>query len=274
MPEVSPPALTVWLADHRWREQAGALAAQLQLPLLEAEQLHRKQRANYPLLLCYGVDAVSLWQGNSEIKVDFVGGAARHRRLHGGGRGQPVARACGFKAGNIIPSILDATAGLGGDAFVLASLGAQVSLCERSPVVRALLADGLARAQRADDVAVAAIAARMHLLPQDSRHYLASLLKEADSPKPDVVFLDPMFPERRKPQAAVKKGMAAFHQLLGGDEDATELLPLALQVAAARVVVKRPQHAPTLDGLPAPLVQEGESVRFDLYPLKSMAQLR
>ena len=83
-------------------------------------------------------------------------------------------------------------------------------------------------------------------------------------------FLDPMFPEKRK-NAAPKKEMAAFHFLVGADADADALLPLALQVAQRRVVVKRPRHAPVLAGVKPSLVLEGESTRFDIYPLRSMA---
>lgn len=261
--------LTLWLQTPARAEQAAQLAAQTDLPLIEAPSLHKKQRAQYPLLLQLG-EEVALWQGVSEIKVDFVSGAARHRRLYGGGRGQPVAKACGIKSGNIMPRILDATAGLGGDAFVLATLGATVTLCERNPIVHALLADGLARAALAPEVAQ--IVARMTLLAEDGAQALARLAQADAADKPDVVYLDPMFPERRKASAAVKKGMAAFHTVVGGDEDAARLLPLALAAAQARVVVKRPQHAPTIDGQPAPVVQEGESVRFDMYPLATLAQ--
>ena len=96
------------------------------------------------------------------------------------------------------------------------------------------------------------------------------LTDNASAEKPDVVFLDPMFPEKRK-NAAPKKEMAAFHFLVGADADADALLPLALQVAQRRVVVKRPRHAPVLAGVKPSLVLEGESTRFDIYPLRSMA---
>src|SRR5688572_20080391 len=79
------------------------------------------------------------------IYADFLTGAAAHRRLHGGGRGQPIARAIGLKPGVKPPSVIDATAGLGRDAFVLACLGCEVTLLERSPTVAALLRDALER---------------------------------------------------------------------------------------------------------------------------------
>ncbi|MBZ4777536.1 class I SAM-dependent methyltransferase, partial [Salmonella enterica subsp. enterica serovar Typhimurium] len=78
------------------------------------------------------------------IFVDFVGGAMAHRRKFGGGRGEAVAKAVGIE-GDYLPDVVDATAGLGRDAFVLASVGCRVRMLERNPVVAALLDDGLTR---------------------------------------------------------------------------------------------------------------------------------
>ena len=69
-----------------------------------------------------------------DVFVDFVAGAMAHRRKFGGGRGEAIAKAVGIK-GAELPSVIDATAGLGRDAFVLASIGCQVRLVERHPVV-------------------------------------------------------------------------------------------------------------------------------------------
>ena len=99
------------------------------------------------------------------VRVDFVEGGAAHRRLYGGGSGQMIAKAVGIAQG-VRPRVLDATAGLGKDAFVLASLGCEMSLIERQPLIGALLEDGLARA--AEDFEVAPIVARMKLLKGNS----------------------------------------------------------------------------------------------------------
>src|SRR5690606_23122611 len=104
------------------------------------------------------------------VFADFVEGALAYRRLHGGGRGQPVARAVGLKPG-IYPKVLDATAGLGRDAFVLAALGCEVVMLERSPIIAALLDDALARAALESEVAP--IVARMTLIQADARQWLA-----------------------------------------------------------------------------------------------------
>lgn len=259
-------ALAVWPVGDSFIPQAIAVAKQLAVPALLPDE-HAPERAAFAFLLRLDESGLALLQAKSSINVDFVSGANHYRRLHGGGRGQSVAKAVGLKAGNIIPSVLDCTAGLARDAFVLASLGCKMQLCERSPLVHLLLQDGLARACASDDPALLDIVGRMQLLALDARAFMAGM---ADDAWPDVIYLDPMFPEKKK-SAAVKKDMAAFHTLVGADEDADSLLPLALQRARYRVVVKRPRHAPHLDNCKPGLVMEGESTRFDIYPLRSMA---
>lgn len=190
--------------------------------------------------------------------VDFVEGASRHRRLYGGGKGQAIARAVGLKKLGK-PDVADLTAGLGRDAFVLASLGCRVIMVERSPVVHALLRDGLKRALACDDASVSEIASRMSLVHADGLDWLAG---QGDAI--DVVYLDPMFPERRK-SAKVKKAMRFFHDIVGDDRDADSLLEPARLASRRRVVVKRPAKAPYLcDRQPAWSV-DGKSTRFDLY---------
>ncbi|WP_110650171.1 class I SAM-dependent methyltransferase [Salinicola peritrichatus] len=199
------------------------------------------------------------------VRVDFVSGAVAHRRRFGGGRGQLVARACGFGKG-VVPQIVDATAGLGRDAFVLASLGAEVLMVERVAAIHALLEDALQRA--AVDPEVADIVARLALCHADSAAALGSAIAEWPH-QPQVVHLDPMFPHREK-SALVKKEMRLFRELAGDDDDAPRLLEAALDVATHRVVVKRPRKAPPIDG-PAPQhVLEGKTSRYDLYVHRSL----
>ncbi|MGM8849736.1 class I SAM-dependent methyltransferase [Salinicola halophyticus] len=199
------------------------------------------------------------------IRADFVTGAAAHRRRYGGGRGQLVARACGFGKG-VVPQIVDATAGLGRDAFVLASLGAEVLMVERVAAVHALLQAALRQASSDDEVAQ--IVERLSLRHADSATALAQAV--GDWPhQPQVVHLDPMFPHREK-SAMVKKEMRLFRELAGDDIDAPSLLSAALDVATHRVVVKRPRKAPPIEG-PAPKhVLEGKTSRYDLYVHRSL----
>ena len=201
------------------------------------------------------------------LSVDFVAGKAAHRRRFGGGRGQLVAKACGLSKG-VTPCIVDATAGLGRDAFVLASLGAQVLLIERVAAIAALLEDGLKRASRHSDTVD--IVARMTLRHGDAAQSLAELVASAHF-SPQVIHLDPMFPHREK-SALVKKEMRLFRELAGDDNDAPRLLEAALDVATHRVVVKRPPKAPYLAERKPQLSIAGKAVRFDIYPLKAFAK--
>ncbi len=189
------------------------------------------------------------------IYVDFVGGKAAHRRQFGGGRGQPLARAVGLKGGKS-PSVIDATAGMGRDAFVLASLGCKVTLLERSPVVAELLRDGLQRGLA--DFAVAEIAQRMTLVTGDAINKLQSIVPH------EVVYLDPMYPHRDK-SASVKKEMLLFRALVGDDPDTDRLLDAATKAAIKRVVVKRPKGAEPLGKQKPNGEIPGKTTRYDLY---------
>ncbi|WP_027251481.1 class I SAM-dependent methyltransferase [Photobacterium halotolerans] len=201
------------------------------------------------------------------VFVDLAGGAAAHRRKFGGGRGQAIAKAVGLKSG-VTPTVLDATAGLGRDAFVLASLGCRVQMVERHPVVAALLEDGLRRAC-ADAEIGGWVRERMSLLHATSQHALADLAAEPGYILPDVVYLDPMFPHKKK-SALVKKEMRVFQSLVGADMDADQLLTPALTLANKRVVVKRPDYAPWLDGQSPSTVITTKKNRFDVYVKAAM----
>jgi 16S rRNA (guanine1516-N2)-methyltransferase len=146
---------------------------------------------------------------------------------------------------------------LGRDAFLLASLGAHVTLLERSAEVHALLQDGLARAKTAGPK-FAEIVARMTLLSGDARDVLPTL-------SPDVVLVDPMHPPRKN-TALVKKEMRLLRELVGEDPDARELMLAALASATRRVVLKWPLRADPMPGLRAPSHQiRGQSTRYDVF---------
>lgn len=205
------------------------------------------------------------------IRVDFLTGATAHRRQFGGGKSQLIAKAVGIKT-RFRPHVLDLTAGLGQDAFVLATLGCTMSLVERVGVVFHLLKDGLDRGLLSEDYNLRSIISNMTLANQNALDYLKT------ESSVDVIYLDPMFPEREK-KAKVKKGMTAFHSIVGEDNDAGELLALALTKAKYRVVIKRPRKAlslaqqyPLLDLPEAGLVIEGKSSRYDIYPILKMPE--
>lgn len=200
-------------------------------------------------------------QQKMQLSVDFVSGSLAHRKKYGGGRGQTIARAIGMKQGKPAPYILDATAGLGKDSYVFACLGCRVDMLERSPVVAALLEDGIKRASLNIDFADV-IEQGFKLKNMDALSYIEKI--DEDS-QPDVIYLDPMYPEKKK-SASVKKNMQMLQKLLGHDLDADEILEAALDKATQRVVVKRPKGAPQLKASRAPtLAYESKSTRYDTY---------
>lgn len=189
------------------------------------------------------------------ITVDFLSGGVNYRREKGGGKNQPIARAVGLGKTSQL-TVLDATAGLGGDAFVLASLGCEMILLERSAIIAELLSDGIRRAL--DDENVFPIVSRMKLIVSDAVEYMSRL-----SEQPDVVYLDPMYPERKK-SAKVKKEMQILQVLLEHDES-NNLLDQAMKVARRRVVVKRPKSAAFLNNQSPSHSIESKNTRFDVY---------
>ena len=187
---------------------------------------------------------------------DFVNGPVGYRFRSGASRKDALARAAGFGKGTV-PTIIDATAGLGRDAFMLAVLGAQVTLLERSPEVHVLLRDALARAA-AESSELAAVVARMTLIPGDARDLLPGL-------RADAVVVDPMHPPRTN-SAEVKQEMRLLRDLVGTDPDALELMQAALSADCKRVVLKWPLRAAPLEGLRKPSHSiTGKTVRYDVF---------
>ncbi|WP_417270049.1 class I SAM-dependent methyltransferase [Celeribacter sp.] len=191
-----------------------------------------------------------------ELRVDFVSGAVAHRLKFGGGRGQDLPKAMGLRAGKT-PTIIDATAGLGRDSFLLASLGAQVTMIERSEKMHALLADGMARAHDEGGV-FREIIERMTLLKGDAKELLPTLSGEA-------ILIDPMHPPRKN-SALVKRELRQVREIVGTDEDAADLLHVALETAEKRVVLKWPAKADPIAGIrPCSHQIVGKSTRYDVF---------
>lgn len=241
-----------------------ALAQELSLPFLGL--VRPSQVRDYPVLLFADERGLSLQitgkGAPGPVRAEFATGKAGYRLEHGGGSGQLVARAIGLQKTRKPLKVLDATAGLGQDAFVLAGLGCEVVLAERSPIIHAVLRDGLERASL--NTVVAPVMARMHLVLENSLEAMATLAAGMD-----VIYLDPMFPHRGK-AALVKKEMQVFQQVVGGDEDAPALLRAALAAEPCRVVVKRPRKAPSIEGIEPTTRIEGKSSRYDIYALRAL----
>ena len=231
-------------------QEAHRLAAELSLPvtLTEAE--------GYLYLLIVSQDYLGLKKmtgKNKPLIIDFLDKSLQYRIKEATVKKEALARAMGLKA-NHSPSILDATAGLGRDSFLLASLGFKVNMLERSPIIHALLKNGMARA------ATLPALQNMQLTHADT----ITWLKNCEE-KPDIIYLDPMFPERKK-TALPKQNMLIFHDIVGEDLDAERLLAEAMTCATKRVVVKRPRLATKISANFAPSFSiTGSSNRFDVY---------
>ncbi|MFY0646063.1 class I SAM-dependent methyltransferase [Sulfitobacter geojensis] len=195
-------------------------------------------------------------RGPAELRVDFVNGPVAHRLRFGGGRGQDLAKAMGLRGGKT-PTIIDATAGLGRDAFLLASLGAEVTLIERSDKMHALLEQGMQRAA-AEGGQLREIIDRMTLLKGDAKDLLPDLSGES-------ILIDPMHPPR-KSSALVKQELRQVREIVGSDEDAADLVRVALANATKRVVLKWPAKADPIEGI-RPCTHQilGKSTRYDVF---------
>ncbi|HET8700481.1 MAG TPA: class I SAM-dependent methyltransferase [Nitrococcus sp.] len=193
------------------------------------------------------------------IRAELGSGRQAYRAERASPRGEAIARACGLPRHGS-RHVVDATAGLGRDAHVLAQLGARVMLIEHSPVIFALLADAFDRAAR--HMQVPSWLERMHLIEADAAAWLSACVPQE---RPAVVYLDPMYPRRAK-RAAPSKEMQVLQALLGTAGDETDsLLQAALRAASDRVVVKRPRHAEPLAGQRPDYQIPGRSTRFDVY---------
>ena len=171
----------------------------------------------------------------------------------GGGRQELLAKAVGAKKGL---KVVDCTAGLGRDAFLLASLGCNVTMIERSAEMVLLLEDALARARMHENLLTTL--SRLTLVEADALDVLQRMEEV-----PDAITIDPMFPKRRK-SALVKGDMQVLQRFLGVDEDAQALLDLALDCSCPRVVLKRPIHDQSVEVKPTYSLK-GSSVRFDVF---------
>ena len=237
-------------------ERAASLAAKLDIPFTTED------KAEFRFLLICAADSLYLERTGrgktGAIKASFADPAMLYRLAHGINRRQHLARAVGLKK-NWQPEVIDATGGLGRDGFVLAYLGCRVHMIERSPILAAMIEDGLERSKLTPRTSEAA--GRIRLTRTDSLEFLKKL---DEHPLPDVIYIDPMYPERTK-SSLVKKEMRILRELVGDDPDAPDLLKTALLRARNRVVVKRPRLAPTLGGLAPSHAITGKTSRYDVY---------
>lgn len=245
-------------------QKSQTLAKNLGLPLIDSEC------EDYDFVLVYTKEHLELRQlADNKIHplyVDFLDQTLQYRQRLASRKNELILRAVGIKVNQTL-KVLDATAGLGIDGILLASFGCDVTMLERSPIVAALLRDGLERAQQTERWKNM----KVSLHTTDAHNFLQQLALKKRTQLPDVVYLDPMFPERKK-SALVKKEMRLLQAIVGKDVDADQLLYDALRCAKKRVVVKRPKLAPHLAGQMPDNIYRGRTGRYDVYFAKNFKQ--
>jgi len=253
------PEIAVSFLNHQVADKAKQLAKDLQLDFLGDP--YTEAAAHYDFLLVLTPSHLGIIKPGDKhppFFIDFLSGPLAYRAEKASLRKETVGRAMGCHPREN-PVIIDTTAGLGRDSYILATLGFQPIMLERSALLYVLLKDAMQRAAASPQTA--AVIERMHLIQADAIDWLNH---RAYPRQPDIIYLDPMFPERKK-SASVKKEMVILQEILGKDEDCARLLQTALQHAKKRVVVKRPRTAANIGDLAPNFEITGKSSRFDIY---------
>lgn len=236
---------------------AKILADKLSLPFVADYQGREANTFNYLLILTPHYLGLLKKGDKNPFYIDFLSGTLHYRSLRAGRHNETLAKAIKLSP-NATHTIVDATAGLGRDSFILATLGYQMILLERCPIIYELLLDAMRRAKI--DSELAPIIERMDLKLTDAADWMAS-----PTILPHVIYIDTMFPERKK-SASIKKEMVILQDIVGKNEDGAHLLQLALTCATNRVVVKRPRLAENImPGYEPNYSLVGKNCRFDVY---------
>lgn len=251
---------TTYTKNHLLKN-ARNLASKLNLPLIEINQ----PKDPFQYLLTVTEKRLELRENSTKKSnptfVDFLSPKLQYRLKHGGKKKELIAKAIGLK-NKKDPFVLDATAGFGTDAFIMASLGCRVLMLEKSPIIGALLEDGLNRFKTQRDSNL-----ELSLKLANSSSYISEII-EKDLERPDIIYLDPMYPKKTK-SALNKKSMRTLFEIVGYD-DKFNLLSLSLKCAKDRVVVKRPDYAEHLENIKPDIeLSSGRNSRYDIYILKS-----
>jgi 16S rRNA (guanine1516-N2)-methyltransferase len=217
--------------------------------------IKRKVIEFQPLLSC-GLNGGNMDSPENLPRIDFLRGVSGFRLFGTQSYRHPLARSIGVTPKKM-PTVIDATAGLGRDAFLLAQLGCHVTMIERCPLVFFLLADAMSAAANSSPAA-AGVVSRMELIHADAKDLLPMLTC-------DTIYIDPMHPVKKK-SALSKADMRALRGIVGTDDDGEMLVKVALRSSCDKVVVKWPSASLSMRGLPLPShsISEG-SIRFDTF---------
>ncbi|MBO7357798.1 MAG: class I SAM-dependent methyltransferase [Lachnospiraceae bacterium] len=245
--------LKVYLYDDNLKSRAEKLAESLDLPLIAS---HPTEKESFKI--CFGDSMVYLQGDGMDLIPDFMD--LKERVKPGRLNTEVLVKACRVKCENQI-TVFDATAGLGEDSFILAAAGFNVILYEKDPVIYELLLNAWERGR--ENPEIGAILSRMHIYSGDSTVYLKSL-----NNKPQVVLLDPMFPERKK-SGLIKKKFQLLQKLESPCDNEDSLMEAALIGAGKRIVIKRPVKGPNLAGRKPDFSYPGKAVRYDCILINS-----
>ncbi|MDO4475774.1 MAG: class I SAM-dependent methyltransferase [Lachnospiraceae bacterium] len=259
--------MIVFAEQEQYLDEAAAVAQHLHMEVTLSEE----EAGQEELILRYGEKGLSLTDSLSgknvqQLRGDFTRMLPRLRQAN-------LEREFLVKAARIKgshewerrPKAVDATAGLGEDSILLAAAGFEVQLFEYDPVIAALLRDALRRAAQLPELE--AIVSRMRLQEGDSIRALRQIGECArEAERPDVVVLDPMFPERQK-SALVKKKFQLLHQLENPCSTEEEMLEAALTAGPRKVVIKRPIKGAYLAGRRPDYSLSGKAIRYDCFTI-------
>ncbi len=228
------------------------LSDRLSVPLVSAKEdrpkyylTYEKSSSEIPNLMLVKMGKPAL-----KLKLDFSEVIEKLRKQKAFSKTQLLSRSIGYKGEPL--KTLDLTAGLGRDSVYFVGLGCHVTAIEQSAIVYELLLNAYLRA--GSDVS------NLNLVKGNSLEILQSL---PESEFPDVIYLDPMYPQRTK-SALPKKEMIILHEIVGEDESGADLLRVSLKKCRQRVVVKRPvKGKELLKGVSHSF--EGKAVRYDMY---------
>lgn len=237
--------LVVYCTDESKEKEALALSERLQIPLTP--------EPGPELSLKLEEDGLSLMGYGLSYRGDFT---QMLSRISKGRLGQEMLVHMA-KTRNPNPKAADCTAGMGEDSFLLAAAGYEVTLFERNPVIGALLRDALARAK--EEPRLQEIVARMQVIEGDS----VELLREQNV-EYDLVYLDPMFPARKK-SGLIQKKLQLLQKLEQPCTDEVALFKAAVAITPKKIVVKRPLKGPYLAGRKPSYSSKGKAIRYDCY---------
>lgn len=224
----------------------------------------------------------------AKVSIDFADIVATHRLKKINLMSELVVKAVQGRKPIAKLDVVDATAGLGRDSFMLAAAGCRVNMIERIPLLAFLLNYALLSAVNSNASGLSMAASRIRCVNANS----AELFMSWKGDKPDVIYLDPMYSENNsgrnsgktsglKTSAAVKKQTQLLHCLndiyirhanvdqcpvvVSNVESNIINVDRALSLATQKVVVKRAPKAEWLDGVKPSSSLMGKSVRFDVY---------